>query len=156
MKFLVRTNLTKSLGLKEVWPKSTASDFLNRPGNVYKIINDGCVEFERFLSVEFDSWNWVCFLSLLCKQNLLCCDSWFTMNNCVLSHFSCVWLSVALWIVACQDPLPMGFFRQEYWSGLPCPSSRGSAWPRNWTDISYDSCMAGMFFTTSSTWEVHE
>ena len=23
--------------------------------------------------------------------------------------------------VACQDPLSMGFSRQEYWSGLPCP-----------------------------------
>ena len=25
--------------------------------------------------------------------------------------------------VACQDPLSMGFSRQEYWSGLPCPSA---------------------------------
>ena len=25
------------------------------------------------------------------------------------------------WTVACQAPLSMGFFRQEYWSGLPCP-----------------------------------
>ena len=24
--------------------------------------------------------------------------------------------------VACQTPLPMGFSRQEYWSGLPFPS----------------------------------
>ena len=23
------------------------------------------------------------------------------------------------WAVACQAPLPMGFSRQEYWSGLP-------------------------------------
>ena len=23
--------------------------------------------------------------------------------------------------LACQDPLSMGFSRQEYWSGLPCP-----------------------------------
>ena len=23
--------------------------------------------------------------------------------------------------VACQAPLSMGFCRQEYWSGLPCP-----------------------------------
>ena len=23
--------------------------------------------------------------------------------------------------VACQAPLSMGFSRQEYWSGLPCP-----------------------------------
>ena len=26
------------------------------------------------------------------------------------------------WIVACQVPSSMGFFRQEYWSGLPFPS----------------------------------
>ena len=25
------------------------------------------------------------------------------------------------WTVAHQAPLSMGFFRQEYWSGLPCP-----------------------------------
>ena len=24
-----------------------------------------------------------------------------------------------LWTIACQAPLSMGFFRQEYWSGLP-------------------------------------
>ena len=26
------------------------------------------------------------------------------------------------WTVSCQAPLFMGFFRQEYWSGLPFPS----------------------------------
>ena len=25
------------------------------------------------------------------------------------------------WTIAHQAPLSMGFFRQEYWSGLPCP-----------------------------------
>ena len=39
----------------------------------------------------------------------------------VLSHFSCVQLSVTLWAVAHQGPLSTGFSRQEYWSGLPCP-----------------------------------
>ena len=28
------------------------------------------------------------------------------------------------WAVACQAPLSMGFPRQEYWSGLPCPFPR--------------------------------
>ena len=28
---------------------------------------------------------------------------------------------MTLWTVACQAPLFMGFSRQEYWSGLPCP-----------------------------------
>ena len=29
---------------------------------------------------------------------------------------------VTTWTVARQAPLPMGFSRQEYWSGLPFPS----------------------------------
>ena len=33
-------------------------------------------------------------------------------------------------------PLSLGFSRQEYWSGLPCPPSRGSSWPRDWTCVS--------------------
>ena len=39
--------------------------------------------------------------------------------TCVLSHFSCVQLFVTLWTVAHQAPLPVGFSRQEHWSGLP-------------------------------------
>ena len=27
------------------------------------------------------------------------------------------------WTADCQAPLPMGFSRQKYWSGLPFPSS---------------------------------
>ena len=44
------------------------------------------------------------------------------MNVCVCV---CVWSVmsdfVTLWAAACQTPLSMGFSRQEYWSGLPCP-----------------------------------
>ena len=40
---------------------------------------------------------------------------------CILSCFSHVQLCNP-WTVACQAPLSMGFFRQEYWSGLLCPS----------------------------------
>ena len=31
-----------------------------------------------------------------------------------------VWLAATPWTVAHQAPLPVGFSRQEYWSGLPC------------------------------------
>ena len=41
--------------------------------------------------------------------------------RCMLSCFSCVWLFATLWTVAHQAPQSMGFSRQEYWSGLPCP-----------------------------------
>ena len=34
---------------------------------------------------------------------------------------SCLTLAIP-WTVAHQDPLSMGFSRQEYWSGVPFPS----------------------------------
>ena len=40
----------------------------------------------------------------------------------VFSRFSSVWLFATLWTVDHQAPLPMGFSRREYWSGMPCPS----------------------------------
>ena len=42
---------------------------------------------------------------------------------CVLSCFSHVRLFLTLWTTAHQAPLSKGFSRQEYWSGLPFPSS---------------------------------
>ena len=40
----------------------------------------------------------------------------------MLSRFGHVQLFANPWTVAHQAPRPMGFSRQEYWSGLPCPS----------------------------------
>ena len=56
-----------------------------------------------------------------------------------LSH---VGLFATPWTVALQSPLPMGFSRQEYWSGLPSPSPGESSQPRNWTHISCISCIS--------------
>ena len=69
---------------------------------------------------------------------------------CMPSHFSCIRLCVTSWTLTCQAPLSMGFSRQEYWSRLPMPSSRGSSWSRDPTCI---SCIAGRFFTTWTTRE---
>ena len=44
-----------------------------------------------------------------------------SLSACVLIHLSCVQLFATLWTVAFQAPLSMGFSRQEYWSGYPCP-----------------------------------
>ena len=46
---------------------------------------------------------------------------YFPHAVCVLSHFNHISLIATLWTVARQAPLSMGFSRQEYWSGLPCP-----------------------------------
>ena len=56
--------------------------------------------------------------------------------------------------VALQAPLSMGFSRQEYWSGLSCPSpsSRGSSQPRG-LNPQFLRLLAGRFFTTSATWK---
>ena len=40
-----------------------------------------------------------------------------------VKSLSRVWLFVTPWTVAYHAPLSMGFSRQEYWSGLPFPSS---------------------------------
>ena len=40
-----------------------------------------------------------------------------------VKSFSRVQLLATLWTVAYQAPPPMGFPRQEYWSGLPLPST---------------------------------
>ena len=40
----------------------------------------------------------------------------------MLSRYSCVWLFATPWTVTCHAPLPMGFSRQDNWSGLPFPS----------------------------------
>ena len=39
-----------------------------------------------------------------------------------VKSLSRVWLFVTPWTVTYEAPLSMGFFRQEYWSGLPFPS----------------------------------
>ena len=47
----------------------------------------------------------------------------------------------------------MGFSRQEYWSGLPCPPPGDLPDPGiEFTSLS-SPALAGRFFTTSTTWE---
>ena len=47
---------------------------------------------------------------------------WLLFHACLLSHFSHIQLFETLWNVAHQALLSVGFSRQEYWSGLPCPA----------------------------------
>ena len=72
----------------------------------------------------------------------------------MLSRFSHFLFFETLWTVARQAPLSMGFSRQEYWSGVPCPP------PGDLPDLGIEplslmsAALAGRFFTTSPTWEV--
>ena len=61
---------------------------------------------------------------------------------------SCVQLFATPWTVACQAPLSVGFPRQEYWSGLPCPlpGDLPNAGIKSMSSAS--PALAGRFFTT--------
>ena len=73
---------------------------------------------------------------------LLCCAQ--LLNN----H---VQLSAALWTIAHQAFLPMGFSRQEYWSGVPFPTT-GDLPDSGIKPVSLvSSALASGFFTTSTT-----
>ena len=71
----------------------------------------------------------------------------------MLSHFSCVRFFAALWTVARQAPLSLGFFRQEYWSGLPCPPPGDLPKPGTEPASLMSPALAGGLSTTSATWE---
>ena len=60
----------------------------------------------------------------------------------------CVQLFVTLWTVASQAPLSMGFFRQEYWSGMPFPIP--GYLPNSGIELAslVSPALAGGFFTT--------
>ena len=67
------------------------------------------------------------------------------VRACVLSY---VQLFVTLQTVARQTPPSMGFFRQEYWSGLPFPSP-GDFLDAEIKPVSLEShVVAGGFFTS--------
>ena len=80
-------------------------------------------------------------------------NPYFDLFAHVLSRFSRVRLSETLWTVAHQAPLSTGFSRQEYWSGLPCPSPRNLPYPGTEPSSLTSPALAGRFFTTSATWE---
>ena len=70
-------------------------------------------------------------------------------HACLLSCSSRVRLSVTLWTVTCQAPLSTRFSRQEYWSGLLCPSPGDLSNPRIKLVSLTSPALAGKLFTTN-------
>ena len=70
----------------------------------------------------------------------------------MLSH-SRVWLFATSRTVAHQAPLSMGFSRQEYWSGLPCPPpvDLPNLGIQSVSPVSLTLAGGVFFFTTSTT-----
>ena len=71
----------------------------------------------------------------------------------MLSCFSHVQLCATPWTAAFQVSLSMGFSRQEYWSGLPCPPPRDLPDPGIEPGSLPSPALAGGFFTINATWE---
>ena len=73
----------------------------------------------------------------------------------MLSRFGHVWLCDS---VDCSPPdsSVMGFSRQEYWSGWPCPPPGDLPVPGIKPMYLKSPTLAGGFFTTSATWEARE
>ena len=65
----------------------------------------------------------------------------------------CVRLFATPWTVTHQAPLSMGFSRQEYWSGLPCPIPGDLPDPGIKSMPLMSPALAGRFFATRATWE---
>ena len=63
---------------------------------------------------------------------------------------SCPTLCDPMNYIACQAPLSMGFYRQEYWSGLPCPSPGDLPDPGIETGSLRSHEFAGKFFTLAA------
>ena len=69
----------------------------------------------------------------------------FEEHASILSH---VWFFATPWTVAHQAPLSIGFFRQEYYSGLPFPSRGDLPNPGIESASPAPPALAGGFFTT--------
>ena len=87
----------------------------------------------------------VCFSFRTNSKVLLC--------YAVLSRFSRIQLCATLRTLAHQDPLSIGFSRQEYWSGLLFPPPEDLPDPGIEPTSLTSLALPGMFFTTSATWE---
>ena len=61
--------------------------------------------------------------------------------------------STTEWTVACQTLQSIGFFKQEYWNGLPCPSPGDLPDPGIKPTSLLSTAFAGRFFTTRDNQE---
>ena len=104
-------------------------------------------EYHSLKHLQMWRGRWIYFQRLTIEQLFL-----GILSVCVCCRFSLVWFFVTLWTVAHQTPLSMGFSRQEYWSGLPCPPPGDLPNPGIEPMSLRSPALAGKFFSASSTW----
>ena len=80
--------------------------------------------------------------------------AWHSLGDICACMWSCSFVSnsATLWTIARQAPLSMGFSRQEYWSGLPCPPPEDLPNSGIKPTSLLSPALVGRFFTTSATW----
>ena len=86
-------------------------------------------------------------------QLIIMYQYWLILCVCVCAracaHSSCVRLFVTPWTVVLRAPLSMGFSRQDYWPGMPCPPPGDLLNPGIEPASLMSPALAGGFFTTS-------
>ena len=82
-----------------------------------------------------------------------CHPTWPGNGVCAKRLQLCPPLPGPMGCIAYQAPLSMGFSRQEYWSGLPCPPPEDLPNPGIGPESFKSPALSGGFFTTSTTWE---
>ena len=89
------------------------------------------------------------------EQKVMVIHKFNTLYACECVHqvASGISDSAIPWIVASQAPLSMGFSRQKYWRGLPCPSPGDVPDPGIEPRFLMSPEFADGFFTTNATWE---
>ena len=87
------------------------------------------------------------FQGIFLEFTILCFFLYTLMHVCMLSRFSHVQLFAILWNSPPESSVH-GILQAKTLEWVAMPSSRRSSWPRDWTHVSYSSCIAGRFFTT--------
>ena len=130
------------------------SCFLNNPTDVDNLISGSSAFSKSSLNI------WKFTVHILCmrvnsgEKNALGIQFKSKLCMCVgAKSLSCVLLLVTPWTVACQAPLSMGFSRQEYWSGLPCPPPGNLPDPGIEPVALTSPASAGRLSATSTAWE---
>ena len=74
------------------------------------------------------------------------------MVSAIYHHESAIgtwgYMGISILYVVRQTPPSMGFCRQEYWSGLPCPPPEGLPNPGIEPEFSASPALAGGLFTS--------
>ena len=112
----------------------------------HRMISEGAARFAWMLKPPFAAAGGI-FLPALHSFSSLGVNAW------MLRCFSCVLLFMTPWTIGYQAHLSMGFPRQGYWSGLPCPPPGNLPNPEIEPESLMSPELAGGFFTTSATGE---